>query len=84
MEYQISCLSDEKVEIEKNIKNFDQKYNEELGDLITKILYYKKIIAKKRAEEYKNNIGKQNEYESAKTEFEDFSKSYQEIRRAHV
>lgn len=78
LEYQISSLSDEKTDIEKNIRNFELKYNEELGGLITKILYYKKIVAEKLANEFKNDKQKQKEFEEAKFDYEDFSKSYQD------
>ena len=78
LEYQISSLSDEKTDIEKSIRSFELKYNEELGGLITKILYYKKIIAEKLANEFKNDERKQKEFEEAKFDYEDFSKSYQD------
>ena len=78
LEYQISCLSDEKTDIEKNIRNFELKYNEELGGLITKILHYRKVIAEKIAQDYKEDKQKQQEYEEAKFDYEDFSKSYNE------
>lgn len=76
LEYQISSLSDEKTDIEKNIRSFELKYNEELGGLITKILYYKKVVAQKIAKESKEDKQKQQEYEEAKFDYEDFSKSY--------
>lgn len=78
LEYQISSLSDEKTDVEKNIRSFELKYNEELGGLITKILYYKKIVAEKLAKEFKNDEQKQKEFEEAKFDYEDFSKFYQD------
>ena len=78
LEYQISSLSDEKTDIEKNIRNFELKYNEELGGLITEILYYKRIVAEKLANEFKKDKQKQKEFEEAKFDYEDFSKSYQD------
>lgn len=78
LEYQISSLSDEKTDIEKSIRSFELKYNEELGGLITKILFYKKIVAEKLANEFKNDEQKQKEFEEAKFDYEDFSKSYNE------
>ncbi|RTZ07944.1 hypothetical protein EKL98_01085 [Flavobacterium bomense] len=76
LEYQISSLSDEKTDIEKNIRSFELKYNEELGGLITKILHYKKVVAEKIAKESIKDKQKQQEYEEAKFDYEDFSKSY--------
>lgn len=76
LEYQISSLSDEKTDIEKNIRSFELKYNEELGGLITKILHYKKVVAERIAKECKEDKQKQQEYEEAKFDYEDFSKSY--------
>lgn len=78
LEYQISSLSDEKTDIEKNIRSFELKYNEELGELITKILHCKKVIAEKIAKESSEDKQKQQEYEEAKFDYEDFSKSYTE------
>lgn len=76
LEYQISSLSDEKTDIEKNIRSFELKYNEELGRLITKILHCKKVVAEKIAKESREDKQKQQEYEEAKFDYEDFSKSY--------
>lgn len=76
LEYQISSLSDEKTDIEKNIRSFEFKFNEELGELITKILHYKKVVAEKIAKESREDKQKQQEYEEAKFDYEDFSKSY--------
>lgn len=76
LEYQVSCLEDEKTDIEKNIRSFELKYNEELGGLITKILHYKKVVAEKIAKESREDRQKQQEYEEAKFDYEDFSKSY--------
>jgi hypothetical protein len=76
LEYQISSLSDEKTDLEKNIRSFELKYNEELGGLITKILHYKKVVAERIAKESKDDKQKQEEYEEAKFDYEDFSKSY--------
>lgn len=78
LEYQISSLSDEKTDIEKSIRSFELKYNEELGGIITKILFYKKIVAEKLANEFKNDEQIQKEFEEAKFDYEDFSKSYNE------
>ncbi|WP_281635754.1 phospholipase D-like domain-containing protein [Flavobacterium marginilacus] len=76
LEYQISTLSDEKIDIEKEIRSFELKYNEELGGLITKILHYKKIVADRIAKESKDDKQKQQNYEEAKFDYEDFSKAY--------
>lgn len=78
LEYQITCLSDEKTDIEKNIRSFELKYNEELGGLISEILHYRKVAAEKIAKEFKNDSQKQQEYKEAKFDYEDFSKSHQE------
>lgn len=81
LEYQISCLSDEKTDVEKNIRNFELKYNQELGGLITEILYHKKIIAEKLARKFKDDNQKQKEFEEAEFDYEDFSKSYHDKLR---
>ncbi|MFV8354934.1 phospholipase D-like domain-containing protein [Flavobacterium sp. XS1P32] len=78
LEYQISSLEDEKIDITKNIRSFELKYNEELGQIINEILYLKKIIAEKLAAEFEDDEQKQEEYQEAKTDYEDFSKSYHE------
>ena len=78
LEYQISSLEDEKTDITKNIRSFELKYNEELGNIINQILHFRKIIAEKLAKEFKEDKQKQEEYQEAKLDYEDFSKSYQE------
>lgn len=78
LEYQITSLLNEKIDIEKNIKNFELKYNEQLGEIIIKILLFKKIAAEKIARESKTDSKKQYEYEEANFEYEEFSKANKE------
>jgi len=78
LEFQVSSLEDEKIEIEKNINRFSLKYNLEFGEILERILFLKKIMAKKFADENKDNTEKQQQYYEAKEDYEDFSKTYQE------
>jgi hypothetical protein len=60
LEAKLNKLSDEKVDLEKLIHEFGVRHNKELGELILKILKYRKTIAKgtpketEAEEDYKN------------------------------
>jgi len=71
LESEISALSDEKVDLEKLIHEFGVRHNKELGELIIKILQYRKEKAKgtpqqQEAEEDYDTY--QQEYEATKNE----------------
>ena len=76
LEFQVASLEDEKTDIEKLINAYKLQYNLELGDLIKKILYLKKQLAKYDAEQDTENEEKQKDYEETSNDYEDFSKSY--------
>lgn len=75
LEYQVSCLEDEKTEIEKQINRYNTEYNLNLGELIKEILYLKRELAK---HEFENNKEKQYEFEDAKKDYEDFNNAYED------
>ena len=76
LEFQVTSLEDEKTDIEKLINTYKLQYNLELGDLIKKILYLKKQLAKYDAEQDIENEEKQKEAEETSNDYDDFSKSY--------
>lgn len=78
LEFQVTSLEDEKTDIEKLINAYKLQYNLELGDLIKKILYLKKQLAKYDAEQDTENEEKQKEYEETSNDYDDFSKSYED------
>jgi hypothetical protein len=78
LEFQVTSLEDEKTDIDKLISIYKLQYNIELGELIKQILYLRKKIAKYNVEQDTKNTTKQNEYEEATSDYDDFSKSYEE------
>jgi hypothetical protein len=78
LEFQVTSLEDEKTDIEKLINTYKFQYNLELGDLIKKILYLKKQLAKYVAEQDIENEEKQKEAEETSNDYDDFSKSYED------
>lgn len=75
LEFQVSCLEDEKIEIEKQINRYKIEYNLNLGELIKEILFLKREVAK---QEFVNDKEKQNVFEEANKDYEDFNKAYQD------
>lgn len=75
LEYQVSCLEDEKIEIEKQINRYKFEYNLNLGELIKEILSLKRELAK---HEFEMDKSKQNEFEEAKKDYEDFNNAYED------
>ena len=77
LELQINSLDDENTEIEKLLHSFEIRHNQELGDIIIKILRLRKRKLKNEAE--KDN-SKKKEYEEAKKDFDDFSQNYSTLK----
>ena len=75
LEYQVSCLEDEKTESEKQINRYKIEYNLNLGELIKKILNLKRELAK---HEFENDKSKQNEFDEANKDYEDFNNAYED------
>lgn len=73
LEAQIQKLSDEKAELEKLIHEFAVRHNHELGELIIKILRYRK-------EEYKGTP----QEEETKRDYEDFYANYEETKDEQI
>lgn len=73
LEIQISSLEDEKAEIEKLIHEFEIRYNNELGELIIKILRIKKEKLKHEAE---HDEAKKQEYKEAEQDYNNFNENY--------
>jgi hypothetical protein len=77
LELQINALDDEKTEIEKILHSFEIRHNQELGDIIIKIL---RIRKKKLKDEAKKDNSKKKEYEEAEKDFEEFSQNYSTLK----
>jgi hypothetical protein len=75
LEYQVSCLEDEKTEIEKQINHYKIEYNLNLGEIIKEILFLKRKLAQHEFEKDKEKL---NEFEEAKKDFEDFNNAFQD------
>lgn len=77
LQFQITSLDDEKTDIEKAINHFTIKYNEELGQIIKRILFIKKELSK-QALKIDGSVNNQKEYDEASNDYEEFSRSYEE------
>lgn len=81
LELQINALDDEKTEIEKLLHSFEIRHNQELGDIIIKIL---RIRKKKLKDESEKDTSKKIEYEEAKKDFDDFSQNYSALKEDKI
>jgi hypothetical protein len=77
LELQISSLEDERMEIEKLMFSFEIRHNQELGELISKLLFLRKEKLKKEAETDKS---KQAEAEEAENDYQGYYKSLEETK----
>ena len=73
LERQMQELSNEKAELEKIIHEFSVRHNQELGELIIKILHYRK-------EKSKGTL----QYEEAENDYEDFYANYEATKDEKV
>lgn len=74
LEFELNHKNIEFIEIEKLIHNFDLRQNNELGSIIEKILRFRK---ENLASQQKSNPKKQQEYEEAKFEYEEFNEQFE-------
>lgn len=73
LEKRVQYLSDEKIELEKLIHEFNLRYNHELGDIIKEILKY-------RIEKSKDTP----DFDEAKKDYEEFTKDYNISKKEKV
>lgn len=78
LEFQVASLEDEKTEIEKLIRTFDLKYNNELGGIIKEILHFKMLRAKEILNDKEDNDKAKNEYKEAENDYREFNNAYNE------
>lgn len=75
LEITISTLSDEIADTEKLIHRFGLRHSKELGEIVSKILKYRK---EKKESTKDESDEKKMEYEEAKEDYEKYSKQYDE------
>lgn len=73
LESLINNLSNEKAELEKLIHDFGIRHNRELGEIVSKILKYRRDSA---ATQKDKSAEKRREYEEAKDDYENYSKQF--------
>ena len=84
IEEEITSISQEYNETQKVIHEFSKLHSEELGDLLQKILFQSKIKAAYEAQMDKENAEKQEEFEEAKSDHEEYSKSYEASKKQQL
>jgi hypothetical protein len=81
LELQISSLEDERMEIEKLMFSFEIRHNQELGDLISKLLFLRK---EKLYKEAQTDTSKQAEAEEAENDYKSYNKSLDETKNEKI
>ncbi len=84
IEEEITSISQEYNETQKVIHEFSKLHSEELGDLLQKILFQSKIKAAYEAKIDKENTEKQEEFEEAKSDHEEYTKSYEAAKKQQL
>lgn len=79
LEIEISLTASEKADIEKQIHQYEIQYNQELGELIERILERRRDKLK---EETKSNKSKEQEYQQATEDYEEFKSTFEEIKKS--
>jgi len=81
LELQISSLEDERMEIEKLMFSFEIRHNQELGELISKLLFLRKEKLNKKAQ---TDTSKQAEAEEAENDYQSYNKSLDETKNENI
>lgn len=84
IEEEITSISQEYNETQKVIHEFSKLHSEELGDLLQKILFQSKIKAAYEAQIDAENAEKQEEFEEAKNDHEEYTRSYEESKKQQL
>jgi len=84
IEEEITSISQEFNETQKVIHEFSKLHSEELGDLLQKILFQSKLKAAYEAKIDAENAEKQEEFEEAKNDHEEYSKSYEASKKQQL
>jgi len=79
LEVEISIAASEKADIERQIHQYEIRYNKELGELIQKVLERKMEKLKKEAH---LNQDKTKEYNQAANDYEEFKTSFDDIKKS--
>ncbi|MBI2270427.1 MAG: J domain-containing protein [Bacteroidetes bacterium] len=77
LEISVSTASDEVAEIEKLIHDFGVMHSQELGEIINRLLKYRKEKAYKEKDQSEE---KKKEFEEAEKDYEQYSKEYEEAK----
>jgi len=77
LELQINAMDDEKTEIENLLHSFEIRHNQELGDIIIKILRIRKEKLKNDAEK---DTSKKKKHEEAEKDYDDFNQNYATLK----
>lgn len=81
IEEEIASISQEYNETQKVIHEFSKLHSEELGDLLQKILFQSKKKAAYEAQIDAENAEKQAEFEEAKSDHEEYTKSFEASKK---
>jgi len=81
LELEVANVSAEFAETQKKLHQFSKQHSENLGDLLSKILYQTKIKAEIEA---KLNEGKEEEFEKAKEDYEEYTKSHKLTQKQKI
>lgn len=81
LEEEIAAISQEFNETQKVIHEFSKLHSEALGDLLQKILFQSKKKAAYEAKIDANNTEKKAEFEEAKSDHEEYSKSFEASKK---
>lgn len=77
LQVEVTALANEESEMLKLIREFSIRYNNAVGELMEKVLFWRRIKAEQDAKE---NPQKQAEYEEAKRDYEEYHKHHEELK----
>ena len=81
LEDEIAAISNEYSETQKKLHKFSKMHTDLLGELLQNLLYQTKVKATIEAKENAADKEKQEEYEEAKNDHEEYTKSYEEAKK---
>jgi hypothetical protein len=79
LEIEISLIASERAEIEKQIRQYEIRFNKEVGDLAERVLEKRMQQLRKDAEK---NPNKQSEFQQAEKEYDEFKQSHEESKNS--
>lgn len=89
LENKIISVSNEYSELKKNIHNFNIRYQQELGEILTRLIFLRRLKLERKVKQEKAKKGKASQetksaYEEAQKDYQKYHKAYEQAKEEYI